>query len=59
MYCIFTETACILLNVHHHIRRQRPSENRNEVLLLCVWSIFNKVIKVFYLDYAEEAHNVV
>ena len=34
-------------------------ENRIEVLLLCVWNIFNKVIKVFCLNYAEEASAVV
>lgn len=33
--------------------------SRNKVLLLCVSNIFNKVIKVFHLDYAEEASDVV
>lgn len=32
----------------------RPLSLSMEVLLLCVWSIFNKVIKVFHLNYAEE-----
>lgn len=32
----------------------RPPSLSMEVLLLCVWSIFNKVIKVFHLHYAEE-----
>lgn len=69
MYCIFIETACIIISVHHHISvlllyqktfiRTSLSENRNEVLLLYVWNIFNKVIKVFHLDYADEANNVV
>lgn len=35
------------------------SEKRNEVLLLCASNIFSKVIKLFHLDYAAEANDVV
>lgn len=54
--------------MHHHISllllynktfiQNILSEKRNKVLLLCVSNIFNKVIKLLHLDYAEEANDV-